>query len=200
MTHETRLYAALVITFVATYATVLYLQAGPLPVGIICGSMIGGMIAWLKTTAKRPADPAVVLPAYLLTLFFFTLHVLEEYLFDFEGRISSTFGVRWSESEFVLLIVLIGPAVWIAGAALLWARNPLGNFIVWFMFVGMILGEPTHMLIFPLVEGGRYHYFPGMWTALFPMVPAIYGAWRIVRDHRRLAPAGVPGRTEGAAP
>lgn len=172
------------LTFVATYATVLYLQAGAVPVGILCGAMAAGFVIWLRTTAHRPADPEIVLPPYLLALALFLLHVLEEFHFDFAGRISTAAHVHWPEHDFILLIVLIGPAIWIAGAIGLYRRHPLGNYLAWFIFVGMILGEPVHLLVFPFLEGGRYHYFPGMRTALLPMVPAVYGAWRVLHEHR----------------
>jgi hypothetical protein len=183
-TRQRGLWIVLIVTFVVTYGTTLYIQAGFAPVGIIVGSMMGGMAGWLKTTANRPADPRVILPPYLLMLSLFLIHVDEEYLFDFRGRIAAVFHSHWSEPDFVLLIALVGPMVWILGGIGLWLRHPLGNFIVWFMLVGMILGEPTHLLVFPFLEGGRYHYFPGMWTALFPMVPAVYAVWRIFADHR----------------
>lgn len=181
---EAKLSAALVATFIATYATVIYLQAGLMVVGIICGAMLAGFAVWLRTTARRPADPAVVLPPYLLTLALFMLHVLEEHEFDFAGRIAKAVHVHWSQHDFLLVIVLVGPAIWIAGAVGLYRRHPLGNYLAWFIFIGMILGEPVHLLVFPFLEGGRYHYFPGMWSALLPMVPAVFGAWRVLTEHR----------------
>lgn len=43
------------------------------------------------------------------------------------------------------------------------------------MIVGMIVGEPTHVLVFPVVrmlqEAVGYTYFHAMYTALLPMVP-----------------------------
>jgi hypothetical protein len=181
---QRRLWIVLIVAFVATYGTTLYLQAGFAPVGVIVGSMMGGMVGWLKTTAKRPANPRAILPAYLLMLALFMVHVGEEYLWHFCSRISGVFHSHWSEHDYVFLIVLVGPMIWILGGIGLWLRHPLGNFILWFMLVGMILGEPTHLILFPFLEGGRYHYFPGMWTALFPMIPAIYAIWRIRVDHR----------------
>jgi hypothetical protein len=38
--------------------------------------------------------------------------------------------------------------------------------------------------VFPLLEGGPYHNFPGMWTALFPMAPAAHGIRRMLTDDR----------------
>jgi len=184
LSRETRLSVAIVAVFIPTYATMLYLQAGLMVVGIVAGSMVAGFIIWLRTTVRRPPTPAAILPAYLLALALFLFHVLEEYAFDFAGRIAAAAHVQWTEAQFVEVIVLLGPAIWIAGAVAIHHRHPLGNFIAWFFFVGMIVGEPTHLLVFPLMEGGRYHYFPGMWSALAPMVPAAYGIWRMLADDR----------------
>ena len=55
----------------------------------------------------------------------------------------------------------------------------------------MILGEPAHVVVFPVAAmiklGVGYEYFSGMYTALFPMVPAILLLVMIVRDHRKAA-------------
>ena len=182
MNRETRLSVALVAVFIPTYATMLYLQAGFMVVGIVAGSMVAGFAIWLRTTVRRPPAPGAILPAYLLALALFLFHVVEEYAFGFAPRIAAAAHVHWTEAQFVAIIVLFGPAIWIAGAIGIYKRHPLGNFIAWFFFVGMIIGEPTHMLVFPLMEGGRYHYFPGMWTSLAPMVPAAYGIWRMLAD------------------
>ena len=190
---RTKLSVALVAAFIATYATVVYLQAGLLVVGIICGAMIVGFVAWLRTTVRRPADPAVALPPYLLTLALFLLHILEEELFDFAGRIAAVLHVHWTQHDFLLVIVLVGPAIWIAGAIGLYRRHPIGNYLAWFIFIAMILGEPVHLLVFPFLEGGRYHYFPGMWTALLPMIPAVFGAWRLLAEHRKAMAHGTVG-------
>jgi hypothetical protein len=42
----------------------------------------------------------------------------------------------------------------VAGAIGINKRHPLGNFIAWFFFVTMILGEPVHLLVFPFMVGG----------------------------------------------
>ncbi|HEX5077099.1 MAG TPA: hypothetical protein VFW03_28070 [Gemmatimonadaceae bacterium] len=181
---EIRLSVALVAVFIVTYGTILYLQAGLMVVGIVVGSMLAGFVIWLRTTLVRPPEPSAILPVYLVTLVFFLLHVLEEYAFGFAGRIAAVAHVRWTEAQFVEVIVLIGPAIWVAGAIGINKRHPLGNFIAWFFFVAMILGEPAHLLVFPFLEGGRYHYFPGMWSALLPLAPAAYGIWRMVTDDR----------------
>ncbi len=182
------LWAALFIAGVAVYAVTLVNQAGMLPVMIIVGSMIGGMVGWWLTTSRRPADPAWSVPLYLLLLTLFYIHVGEEALTNFNGMISIISGKEWSDHDFTLLIGLVGPVVWFFAAWSLWHRQAIGNFIFWFLIVGMILGEPTHLVVFPVrlmaIQGIGYEYASGMYTALFPMIPAIIALVRIIREHR----------------
>jgi hypothetical protein len=193
MNNVKHLYLGIVITFIITYGCIMYIQAGFSVTLIICGSMIGGLIVWLKTTFNKPVEPKKILPVYLLTLSFFTLHVMEEYIGDFWVRIRALMHTSWSEHDFILVICFLGPMVWILGSIGIYFRNPLGNFLMWFIFVGMILGEPSHILIFPFLEGGRYHYFPGMWTALFPMIPAIYGIYLVLMEVKKSKVEGKAG-------
>lgn len=177
------LYLGLAVAFFVLYTANLYRQAGLQPTLIVSGSMVGGMIGWLATTWRRPAEPRLIVPIYLTTMALFFVHVLEEYLFDFAGRISALFELTWPETDFVTTIMLLGPIIWLGATIGLLRRNPFANFIAWFILFGMVLGEPAH-LVFPLVAGGDYHYFPGMWTALMPMVTAILGLAVIIGDHR----------------
>jgi hypothetical protein len=123
----------------------------------------------------------------MLTLFY--VHVGEEALTSFNRAIAWITGTPWAERDFTLLFGLLGPIVWFASVLSLWYRQPVGNFVFCFFIVGMILGEPTHLLVFPTVAmyrfGVGYGYFPGMYTALFPMIPAILALVTIVQDHRR---------------
>ena len=185
---QVNLWSGLFISFGAVYAITLYTQAGPLPVGVILGSMMGGLIGWRKTTALRSVDPYKVVPLYLLLQALFYLHVGEEVATHFNQGIAALSGHPWRDAEFDYLITLIGPIVWVYAAYSLWKGQAFGNFILWFMIVGMIVGEPTHLLVFPVVrmvkEGVEYDYFPGMYTALFPMIPAILALVLILNDHK----------------
>jgi hypothetical protein len=188
-TRQLNLWTLLFVATVTVYAVNLYRQTGPVPVAIIAGSMIGGMVGWRLTTAHRPADPAWSVPLFLLLLAMFYLHVGEEALTDFAKAISGITGTPWSERDFMIVIALVGPMFWFAAAWSLWKRQPFGNFIFWFLIVGMILGEPAHVLTFPIMAmrtyGIGYEYFSGMYTALFPMIPAIIALVTIVGEHRR---------------
>lgn len=186
------LWSALFVALVAVYGVTLFREAGPLPVVVIVGSMAGGMLGWRLTTAKVPADPAWAVPLFLLLLALFYIHIGEEALTHFNRAIAILSGKDWSDHDFTMLIGLLGPVVWFWAAWSLWKRQAAGNFIFWFLIVGMILGEPTHLLVFPVVamvkQGIGYAYFSGMYTALFPMVPAVLALAAIIKD-RKAQPA-----------
>jgi hypothetical protein len=176
------------VTFVVIYGITLFGQAGYMPVTIIVGSMVGGLFAWLRTTARIPVDRLKIVPLYLLMVALFYIHVGEEALTGFNHGIAAITGTPWSDADFFGLIGLLGPVLWVAAALGMWLRKPWGDFLVWFLTVGMILGEPTHHIIFPVVAavklGVGYTYFSGMITALFPMIPAVILASAIFADTR----------------
>lgn len=180
---------AVVVVFILSFAPVMLAQAGIMPFVIVCGAMVGGFVAWLLTTSRIPTDPKKILPIYFLVAATLMLHIWEEYLFGFGPRIAAINGSGWTEREFLLMIAFYMPAFWILGALGIYYRHPLGSYVAWFVFIGMILGEPVHLAVFPLIEGGRYHYFPGMWTALLPMVPGIWGMVVVIKEYRKDAAA-----------
>jgi len=186
---QRNLWTLLFASVVGVYAVALFRSAGALPLIIVVGSMLGGLVGWRLTTAIRPIDPARAVPLFLVLLTLFYLHVGEESLTQFNRGIAMLSDQPWSDHDFTLLIGLAGPVVFFLSAWSLWKRQPFGNFVFWFFVVGMILGEPTHLLVFPVVSmhkfGGGYQYFSGMYTALFPMIPAIVGLVMIVSEHRR---------------
>lgn len=185
MQRKQRLYLLLAIAFTATLAMGIAATAGPMVALIVCGSMAAGIVGWSRTSLRRPTDPARIVPVYLLTVVLLYVHIGEEYLYDFGPRIGALTGTGWTEAQHMLQFGFIVPAFWILAAAALYGRHPLGGFMAWFIFVGMFAGEPTHLLVFPLLEGGRYHYFPGAWTALLPMVMGVWGLHVILQDDHR---------------
>ena len=188
MTREAKLSAALVAVFIVCFGILCYLQGGIILVSVITGSMAVAFVMWLLTTARRPADPKRILPYYIAALALLYIHILEEYSTDFAGRIANLFNTQWTGHEHALLFGVAGPAIWTAMGIGVWFGKPLPNYFVMFIFVGMFGGELTHVLLFPVLEAlhtGRYAYFPGMWTSLFPLVPSVAGLFVIVRDHMR---------------
>jgi hypothetical protein len=193
---ERNLWTALIVALVVAYGLALEAQSGWLPVGVIVGSMMGGLVGWRRTTARRPADPRFHVPLFLLMLALFYFHVGEEAITSFNRAIAGISGTPWADGPFTTLIGLAGPAVWVFAAWSLWHRQPFGNFVYWFLLVGMIIGEPTHLVVFPVMrmveDGVGYGYFSGMYTALFPMIPAILAIRALRRTHRHAAGQQVP--------
>jgi len=53
---QVNLWTILLVCLIGLYGLTVYAQAGLLPVGILVGSMIGGLVGWRKTTAHYPAN------------------------------------------------------------------------------------------------------------------------------------------------
>jgi hypothetical protein len=104
----------------------------------------------------------------------------------------------------------------------LYYRVPFSGFVAWFIFIGPGVAEFTHF-IFPLLKPalspnstslitahvangalianmpnhwigatGRY-YFPGLYTAVLPMIPGLYAIYRLGFNSRERLPIGVAG-------
>jgi hypothetical protein len=148
-----------------------------------------GTIFWFKTSLKHPTNPKLLLPPFFLTAAFLMIHIAEEYVFDFGNQIAGIAQGIWTTEQFLWSLGILFPIVWILGAYAIAKRHPFGGFVSCFIFLGMLLGEPTHLLIFPIREailhGGGYDYFPGMWTALAPLTTGLWGIAVIVTEARK---------------
>ena len=206
--------AAVVFALVAMIAA--YRNIGIAPVAIVGGSSLIGMVFWMRTYLRKPLDPRVILPPFLLTVAGLEVHMAEEYLTGFGPAMSRLFDISWTEHSFLMIFAFIGPALYALTALGLFYRVPLAGFVAWFIFIGPGFAEFTHF-IFPLMEPairpelhdaisqavsnggfvadmpnywlettGRY-YFSGMYTAILPMIP---GIWAIVRTIKASRAAG----------
>src|SRR6266852_5353041 len=196
-----------------------YQYIGWPPVIIVGGSGTAAFILWSLTYLRRPLPPAVVLPPFLLTLAALEVHMIEEYLTGFGPAMSRLFNISWSERSFLTVFAFVGPILYALTALGLFRRVPLAGFLMCFIFIGPGVAEFTHF-IFPALRPdvqpmiatpvdavvghgqlmrnlpnfwlhvtGRY-YFPGMYTAVLPMVPGIYGIRQLLiaaRQSRRSA-------------
>lgn len=184
-----------------------YVKIGLPPVIIVGGSATIALLFWYFTYLYHPADPKIILPIFLLTVAGLQIHIVEEYLTGFAPSMSRLFGIHWSERSFLLIFALVGPAIYTLTSLGLYYKVPLAGFVAWFIFIGPGVAEFTHF-IFPLkrpdidptnakaitqnINGeeivnmpnyyykttGRY-YFPGMWTAILPMIPGIYAIFKL---------------------
>jgi len=73
-------YLAIVIAFLVGAGTLGVIYVGRVVVGIIGFAGIGGLVAWLLTTFKKPANPETIAPWYFLTLAALMAHITEEYV------------------------------------------------------------------------------------------------------------------------
>jgi hypothetical protein len=181
-----------------------YRYIGWPPVLIVGGSGTAALVLWSLTYLRRPLMPEIVLPPFLLTVAALEVHMIEEYLTGFGPAMSRLFNISWSEHSFLMIFAFIGPILYTLTALGLFRRMPLAGFLMCFIFIGPGVAEFTHF-IFPALRPdvqptiaasvqavvgrgqlmqnlpnfwvqvtGRY-YFPGMYTAILPMIPGIYG-------------------------
>jgi len=209
---------AAALLFAATAMTAGYRTIGLPPVVIVGGSALIGLVLWIRTYLRRPLDPRVMLPPFLLTVAALEVHMAEEYLTGFGPAMSRLFDISWTEHSFLMVFAFIGPAIYSLTALGLYYRVPLAGFVAWFIFIGPGAAEFTHF-IFPALQpailpdvlepvsqavgNGHFvahmpnywwrmsgsYYFSGMYTAVLPMLP---GIWAIVRTLRAARAAQAP--------
>lgn len=198
------------VLFVTVAVTMGYRRIGLPPVVIVGGSSVVALLLWSRTYLRRPLDPDVMLPGFLLTVAALEVHMIEEYLTGFGPAMSRLFDISWTERSFLMVV---GPTLYALTALGLYRRVPLAGFLAWFIFIGPGVAEFTHF-IFPvlkpaiepalagslsqMVSNGRYvadmhnywvkttgvYYFPGMYTAILPMIPGIYTIRRVIKANR----------------
>jgi hypothetical protein len=198
------------VAFVAVAMGAGYRSIGLPPVIIVGGSGVIALMLWLWTYHRGSIDAAVILPPFLLTIACLEAHMIEEYVTGFGPAMSRLFDISWTERGFLLVFAFIGPIIYSLTALGLYWRIPLAGFVACFIFVGPGVAEFTHF-IFPLITPailpddpqavtqvvsngnlvenmrnyfigttGQY-YFPGLYTAVLPMVPGIYGIYAVIR-------------------
>jgi hypothetical protein len=187
-----------------------YVKIGLPPVVIVGGAGVIGLLFWIRTYLDDPVEPSVILPPFLLTVAALELHMAEEYVTGFGPAISRVFDASWTEHSFLIVFAFLGPSLYALTALGLFYKVRLAGFVAWFIFIGPGVAEFTHF-VFPLLEpailpqvtepisrtvsnGGfvanmqnywlgatGHYYFPGMYSAVLPMIP---GIWAIVRTMR----------------
>jgi hypothetical protein len=197
--------------FALTTMMLGYRKIGLPPVVIVGGSSVVALVMWTKYYLRKPLAPDVILPLFLLTVAALEIHMAEEYLTGFGPAMSRLFDISWTERSFLIIFAFVGPALYSLTALGLFYRVPFAGFLAWFIFIGPGVAEFTHF-IFPLlqpairpelrdtisqaVSNGRFvadmrnyyigttgrYYFPGMYTAVLPMIPGIWAIVRMVRS------------------
>ncbi|WP_406827118.1 hypothetical protein [Pedobacter sp. KACC 23697] len=195
-------------TFTVVAPVMGYLSIGLPPVIIVGGSALVGLFCWYFTYLKKPVEPGIILPLFILTVAGLQIHIVEEYLMGFAPAMSRLFGIPWSEKNFLMVFALIGPVIYTLTSLGLYYKVPIAGFVAWFIFIGPGVAEFTHF-IFPLlapdlfpddphsltasINGTRipqmpnfyfkttgHYYFPGMCTAVLPMIPGCLAIYRLL--------------------
>lgn len=93
---------------------------------------IPGLLAyllWYATGRRRPLDPAMILPAFLLTAAGFTVHAVEEYLGHYGPAIGRLFGFAWTDQAFVVIILCLVAALSLVVIGL-YRQVPIAGFVL----------------------------------------------------------------------
>lgn len=205
------------VTFLIAAMLAGYHAIGWPPVIIVGGSGIIGLLLWMRTYLRMPLPPEVVLPPFLWTVAALEVHMVEEYLTGFGPAMSRLFAISWTEHSFLMIFAFLGPLLYALTALGLFRQVPLAGFLMCFIFVGPGVAEfchfifpgirpalePTQAMAISAVVHGRWmadlpnfyvgttgrYYFPGMYTAILPMIPGIYGIVTLRRAYleQRLA-------------
>src|SRR6266496_5449154 len=198
------------VLFVAVAMTAGYRRIGVPPVVIVGGSSLVALVMWSRTYLRKPLDPGIILPPFLLTVAALEIHMIEEYVTGFGPAMSRLFDISWTERSFLMIFAFVGPTLYALTALGLYKRVPLAGFLAWFIFIGPGVAGLTHF-IFPIlrpaiepqlagsisqaVSNGRFvaemhnywvkttgvYYFPGMYTAILPMIPGIYTIRKVIK-------------------
>ena len=160
-----------------------YFLLSTLPTVIFGTFLALGYVIWYKTRRDTMIATREILVPYVLTVMCFIVHVAEEHYTGFPGALSELMGTHVSDEGFLFVAAFAAPLLWLSGLLLLHFRIRLGEYVMWCLFAAMIVSEQAHY-IFPLMQDGTFHYFPGMVTASLPLIPAAVGVRRLLKNMR----------------
>jgi hypothetical protein len=203
---------AIALALIAVLVALLAQNVGWPPTLIVGVSASIGFFCWRATNLRRAIDPQTTAILFLATVAALHAHMFEEHATLFGPAMSRLFGIAFSDESFLRVFVFALPVVYYLTAIGLLLSVPLAGFVAWFIFIGPGMAEFTHF-IFPLITPalepgnpavisaavgghaieampnhhlavtGRY-YFPGMYTAVLPMLPGIGAVWWLFRNRR----------------
>jgi hypothetical protein len=126
---------------------------------------------------------------YFISLVLFALHRAEEYFAGFFDALAAITGVAKPEisSPPVVLLVLLSVGAWLL-VPFLMGRTRFGTYLAWTFFSALGITELAHIVVFPILVGQPFGYFPGM-ASVFVLAPfAWWGLFRLWREAGRSTP------------
>src|SRR5437879_243083 len=139
------------VLFVMVAMTAGYRRIGVPPVVIVGGSSLVALVLWIRTYLRRPLDPEIILPGFLLTVAALEVHMIEEYLTGFGPAMSRLFDISWTERSFLMVFAFVGPTLYALTALGLYYRVPVAGFLAGLLFIGPLLAAVARF-IFPLLQ------------------------------------------------
>lgn len=196
--------AALLLAGGTAYLTVSF---GMAPLFIVGIPAVLSFLLWYATYLQAPPGPRLVLPAFLATVGGFSFHAVEEYLGHYGPAVGRLFGFAWTDEAFVVIVLILLGALCLVAVGL-YRRIAIAGLIA-IVFAMTRLAEGA-LFIFPLlrpaiqpdnpavvsetVAGTLVHdmpsyyaavtgtyYFPGMYTVVLPVLPAVVFIWIVLR-------------------
>lgn len=181
--NKRKLSIILVLAFIACVALGGYLAVGF--AGLLFSvAFIGGFVLWILTTYRTQVKPDVILLPYLVTVICFIIHVYEEYVSHIELTLEKLSGFHVSQNNFLIIAAFAAPIVWLLGAVMTLMRRSFGYFLLSTFLFGMMFAEFSHF-ISPFMEDGTFHYSPGMYTAILPVVSGWFTFLKLRREIKK---------------
>ena len=131
-----------------------YRYIGWPPVIIVGGSGSAAFILWSLTYLRRPLPPAVVLPAFLLTVAGLQIHLIEEYLTGFAPAMSRLYNISWSVNSYLMIFVFIGPVLYTLTALGALQAHSAGR-LSYVLHLHRPRRRGVYTLYFPASQAGR---------------------------------------------
>jgi hypothetical protein len=180
-----------VLGLVMIFIGLLRLNIGLAPTVIVGGSAAIGFFCWRATNLRQPIHPLKTTIVFLLTTAALHVHMYEEHDCLFGPAMSRLFEIAFPDARFLQIFVFILPAIYYLTAIGLLLRIPLAGFIAWFIFIGPGIAEFTHFIVgmenHHVAVTGTY-YFPGLYTAIIPMIPGIYAVYWLFKSRQTASP------------
>ena len=119
-----------------------------------------------------------------MTVILFIVHVYEEFATHVEHHLSQLSGLQVAQTDFLIVAAFSAPIVWLLGAVMLLKRWAFGYFFASTFLFGMMFAELSRFFS-SFMESGTFHYTPGMYTAILPVVSGWFTFRIVLREMKK---------------
>lgn len=202
--------AVLVFLIFVSAVTFAYIKIGLAPLLIIGIPGVFAYWFWFAKYLKNPLSSSVVLVPFLLTVAGFNFHAIEEYIGNYPQAISRIFDFAWTANSFFIVMMILTGALFLVSIGLYYQKAVAGFIAILFVvtrfaevllfifpFIKPQIQPETAGLISQHISGvfvtdmpnyyypvTAHYYFPGMFTWVLTLVPAVYFIYKIQQANR----------------